>query len=130
MSLTHNVAVNWSTGNRAISNTVSRSNSAADSVEETVPGASTDLEIIYALDVSAAKVIFMVCDRDLTVETNDGTTPDATVSLKAGVPLWWDSTSAYYTNPFGSTDITSLFVTLAAGDDATFQLEVLKDPTP
>jgi hypothetical protein len=29
-----------------------------------------------------------------------------------------------------TVDVTSIFVTLAAGDDATLQIEILQDPTP
>lgn len=130
MSLTNIVSTVWSSGSRRISQSVSRSNAATDSLQEVVPGPSTNLQLTYTLDVSAAKSIFLLCDQDLTVKTNSTGAPAATVSLKADVPLWWDSEAAYFTNPFGSTDITTLYVTTAATEDATFYLEVLRDSTP
>ena len=130
MSITRNVFISWSNNGRTISDTVSRSNELADSLDITVPGGSSPLHVIQTIDVSALKVLFMSCDRDLTVKSNSNSAPDATITLKADVPLWWDSESAYFTNPFGSTDVTSLYLTLAAGADATLKMETLSDSTP
>ena len=130
MAINHTVSIVWSSSSDRVSESVTRSNSASDAITETVPGPSTNLQLVYTLDVSAAKVIVLSCDQDLTIKTNSTSSPAATVSLKAGCPLHWDSECAYFTNPFGSTDITTLYVTTAATDDATFYLRVLKDPTP
>jgi hypothetical protein len=85
-------------------------------------------EIALAVDVSEVEALYMKCDRALTIETNDGTSPDDTISLVAGEPLVWSAASGL-TNPL-TTDITSIFATLAAGDAATLEIEILQDATP
>jgi hypothetical protein len=96
---------------------------------EPIPGASTDLEIPLAVDVSALKSLIISADRDMTIETNSGSAADATINLRADEPLIWHS-NAYFSNPFGATDVTSIFVTLAAGDASVLTIETLQDPTP
>jgi len=96
--------------------------------EEQVPDSSTDLEVVLAIDVSAVKAIHIQSDQDVTIETNDGTTPDDTIALKANKPYQW-STNDYHTFVLG-TDVTSIFVTNASGATATISIIVLTDPTP
>lgn len=66
------------------------------------------------------------CDRDVVLTFNDDGTPDATVNLLANKPLVWTD-DAYFSNPLGSTDITSFKATLASGDDATLLIDVIFD---
>jgi hypothetical protein len=94
-----------------------------------IPGASTNLEVIVAVDVSALKSLFLFCSRDVTIKTNSSGSPDNTINLRAGEPLHWH-TNAYFANPLLAADVTSIFVTLAAGDAATLYWDDLQDPTP
>ena len=95
---------------------------------EPVPADSTDLEIVIAIDVSAIKLIIILASHDLTLETNNGAAPDDTLNLVAGRPYVW-YTGSYYTNLL-TTDITSIFMTEAASDDATLDILALVDATP
>ena len=95
-------------------------------INEAIPASQTDLEIIFALDVSAVLAFFIICDQDITIETNNGTTPDDTISLTANVPYWWRVGSA---EAFAlGTDVTSIFVTNTTA--ATLKIQAIVDPTP
>lgn len=101
---------------------------ARHSLEETIPAASTDLQINVAIDVSAVKSFYLVCDQAVTIQTNDGTTPDDTIVLKAGVPYVWNEDS--YDTFKLTVDVTAFYVTWAGGVDATLIMEEIHDPTP
>lgn len=98
------------------------------SVSETVADSVTDGQINVAIDVSAVKSFMLVSDQAVTVETNDGTTPDDTLTLVANEPYEWTENSEH-TFLLG-TDVTALFVTNASGSTATIQLEAIVDATP
>lgn len=115
-------------GGNTIAREVEKSASGSIEIEETIADSSTDEEIAFALDVSACEMFFIVSSRDVTVETNDGSSADDTLALKAGEPYVWHSTSL---DSFLLTqDVTSLFVTNASGSSATIIVEALYDPTP
>lgn len=97
-------------------------------LDEAIPGSSTDLEIAYALDVSAVVGFFMICDQAMTIETNDGSSPDDTMTLTAGVPYVWH-TGKPESFAF-TTDITALFATSGDSNDATLKIKALVDATP
>lgn len=93
-----------------------------------VPVASPDTEVICGLRYSGLKSLFILSTHDLSVETNDGTTPDDTITLNANVPyLWLDATDD--ANPL-TADVTSLFLTATGTGTATVPLRALQDATP
>lgn len=94
-----------------------------------VPDSSTDLEALLPVDVSQVKSIFILSDQDVTLETNDGSTPADTIALKADVPLIWELSNGYYDCPF-SEDVTAMYFTNASGSAATVQIRTLQDLTP
>jgi len=98
------------------------------SLSESIPDESTDLEVVFPLDVSAIKAIFIKSDQDITIETNDGSSPDDTLTLTADCPYIWHENSEY-TNLL-TADVTSLFVTNASGAAATLEIEAIVDATP
>lgn len=131
MSFTHLITQNVQFGSESVksdrdANTITGSQRV--SLSEAVPDSSTDLQINISIDVSACKSFYLISDQDVTVETNDGTTPDDTISLLAGVPYVWTENS-YDTFKFG-TDITAIFVTNSSGASATVQIRALVDATP
>lgn len=99
-----------------------------DSRSVSVPDSSTDMLVNLAIDVSQIQAMIFKSDQAVTIETNDGTTPDDTISLTAGNPLVWINTS-YYSNPLG-TNVTAIYVTNSSGAAATLEIEVLVDATP
>jgi len=102
-------------------------------LNELIPGGSNNLQITTSLDVSALKLLVLLCDRALVLETNSGSEPVNTFTLAAGVPFVWFAQQGALRDTGGTavaTDITALFATLAAGEDATFQMQTLFDVTP
>lgn len=128
MAFSHEIGINWSNGSRGINAPKTYSGAAQQSLDESIPDSSTDLLVAFSLDVSAIKSIYILSDKAMTLETNNGTTPDDTISLLAGVPYIWN-TDSYDTNKL-TTDITALYMTTGSVGVAQFQLEVVTDPTP
>lgn len=88
---------------------------------------ATELLVKIGLDVSQIKSFMMVCDQDLTFETNQVPSPDTTVALKANVPFV-ETTDNYYTSVF-VVNFGRIFLTNASGVACTFKLSVVHDPT-
>lgn len=114
-------------GDRTIKKTQSLSSTARLSLEETIADGQTNKAIAFTLDVSQLKAIVIVSDQNVTFETNDGSTPDETIALLAGVPYVWHYQS--YHTCLLATDITGIFITNASGSVATLQIEALYDAT-
>lgn len=127
---THTASSGWTDGSRSIISTKEYTGGLAQELNEAVNDGATDQLIVIAIDVSAIKNIYIKADQDLTIETNNGTTPDDTINLKANVPYVFNADiNSYFTNLL-TTDVTALYVTNASGTDATLEMEVLTDPTP
>jgi hypothetical protein len=128
MPFTHTVSQAIDAGAGAISKSKQYTGSGRVSINETIANAVTDGPINVAIDVSAVKSFLLVSDKDVLIQTNDGTTPDDEISLLAGVPYIWtvDSYDAFLL----TVDVTEILVTNASGDTATIQLEALVDATP
>ena len=135
MAFTHTIVKNWSdSSNRSISSSIAYSATQQASVDESVPDSSTDLQINVTIDVSALVVIYLLSDKDVTIETNSGSTPDDTIVLKANKPYIWgndgDTFDAASVTQKLSVDVTAFFVTNASGAAAQIKCEVLQDATP
>lgn len=129
MAATHNLGVNWSGGGLSLSASNAYSGTGeANILAESVPDSTTDQQVNVAIDVSAIQSVYILSDQALTVETNNGTTPDDTITLVANTPYIWH-TGSYFTNLL-TTDVTALFLTNASGSTATFDLRCVYDSTP
>lgn len=89
---------------------------------------ATDALVDFTLDVSQLKSLLMYADGgDITVETNDGTTPGDTITLTDGAHTIYSAASGSGTaNPF-SVDVTSLYITNTG--TASLVIRALYDPT-
>lgn len=126
-SFTHTIRMTCSggTGN-GLAGTITGTGGAEANISETVP-IGTDTLIAYTLDVSQAKSVFILCDVNATLETNSSSAPARTLTLIGGEPIAWCSTyDSDVPNPFGSTDITALYLTNAA--EAQLEIRVTLDP--
>lgn len=103
-------------------------NSNQNIVGETIADGQTNKQLSFTLDVSAVKSFFMVSDQDVTFETNDGSSPDDTIALKADVPYVWNTDS--YDAFLLGTDVTAIFITNASGETATLEIRAVQDPSP
>ncbi len=104
------------------------SSSAAVDIDDTVADSETDFQINAAIDVSAAKVIYLHSTQNVTVETNNGGSPDNTINLVANIPYLW--THDGYAVNLLTVDVTAFYITNASGSSATFTVKVLQDATP
>lgn len=128
MATTHTVKYGLTTPSGELSKPLSFSGSSATEISESVATAQTDADIVIAIDVSAVKAFFIVSSAAITVETNDGSSPDDTLTLVAGQPYIWHTGS--YDSFLLTTDVTVLYITNASGSTADIEIRVLQDATP
>lgn len=124
----HNIDLTWSRGNETVNQRVTASADSETNNDIAVAAATTDKLVNIAIDVSEVKSLFLLSDKDVTLQTNNGNTPDNTITLKAGVPVIWYPDSGY-SNPL-TTDVTKIYITNAGASDATVKIRVLQDSTP
>lgn len=128
MSFTHQHVQSVSTTDGQVSSNVSKTANAQIAIDEAIADAETDAQIDIAIDVSQLKSFYIKSDQAVTIETNDGTSPDDTLVLVADQAYMWNDTS-YDTFKLASADITALFVTNASGSTANISIRALVDPT-
>ncbi|WP_422923742.1 hypothetical protein [Singulisphaera sp. PoT] len=85
-------------------------------------GASVNAPQAGSFIAADVQSIMLVSSQNLTLKTNDATTPGDTIELKANIPLFWSKSAGYFDNPFTS-DVTGFFVTCAAA--ARLQMLIL-----
>lgn len=123
---THTITVSWSRAGEAVSNSVATTASGEVTIDEDIAANQTNFQINCAIDVSALKSLMIVADEACTVETNNGTTPDDTLTLLADTPLFW-YTGCGHDNPL-TVDVTALYVTNTTA--CNLQVYALQDATP
>lgn len=103
---------------------------ASQDVTEPIPDASVDLPVVYALDSVGGNLVMLaiLTTVAMTIKTNSSGAPVDTVVTVANVMVLY--TGAPTVNPFGSGDVTSLFVSNASGSSGTLNIRSLSDPTP
>ena len=89
-----------------------------------VPNQAVDLEVPFAVDVSAIKNLFIRASRDLTLETNADKPPGNIIQLRKDTPLIWNE-HAYFDCPL-DVDVVGFFFTNPSGYDAMVEMEVLE----
>lgn len=77
----------------------------------------------FAVDVSDLLLWVIMSDQDLTIKTNSSSVPDDTITVKAGVPIIWDSESGA-ANPL-TADVTDLFITNTTAISRLYILAVM-----
>lgn len=97
-------------------------------VVESIANGQTNFVVNLAIDVSAVKSIVIVSDQNITVKTNDNSTPDNTLTLVAGKEYSWNTDSLQ--SLLLTADVTSLHVANASGETATLTLDCILDPSP
>lgn len=130
-STTAEINVSWTLGGSdAVRTKVSRTEDASTSIKDLAISAPvTDRSYTgVSIDVSEIKSIVVMCTKDATLETNSGSSPANTITLKANEPyIWWSN--APWVNKF-TTDVTAMFLTVAGTGAFDFHCIVLQDPTP
>lgn len=97
-------------------------------IEDTIAGSTTDKQVNCAIDASNLKGIYLLATGALTLQANDGSSPDFTITLSANKPfVWYDGCGI--TNPI-TADVTEFYVTNAGGSSVDLDIYVEQDPTP
>lgn len=125
---THTLIMGWASGGDNLSKSVVQTADGETNLDIAVPDSSTDLLVAFVADVSQMKSLFLLSDKDVTIETNSGSAADDTIDLKANVPVMWVD-GGTLANPL-TTDVTALYITNASGSAATVNLRMLIDSTP
>ncbi len=94
-------------------------------ITETV-AIGTDAQVNCSIDTSALSFLVIYASSDCTLQANDGTSPDYTLTLTGGKPFVW-YTGCGITNPI-TADTTEFFVTNAA--ECKLVIHVGQDSTP
>lgn len=94
-----------------------------------IPDSTTDQQVPVTIDADQLQVLYMVSDEDVTVEANDGSTPDFTISLVADRELLWRASDSYFSNPV-TDDVTDLYITNTSGSTAAIEIWIGADTTP
>jgi len=89
----------------------------------TIAANATDALIDIAFPLTGLQSVCLWSDTNLTVKTNNATTPGQTLSLLAGVAVQWGAGSGA-TNPITAA-VTSLYVTNATAAAAKFKVRAL-----
>lgn len=130
MSFTHTMTTAWSNGSRTIEASKQYSGDGQlASRDVDVPDSSTDWLVNWTCDFSQLQAIFILCDKAIIIETNDGSSPGDTLTLAANVPFEWRKDDSVHDNPF-TVDVTALYVTTGSVGIARLQIEGLTDSTP
>ena len=128
MAFSHSHTKSVSTTDGQVSKTTTVSASQQIAIDEAIADSITDDDIIMSLDFSACVSFYIVSDQDVTVETNDGTTPDDTLALLADIPYIWHT--GCYDTFLITADVTVLYITNASGSTANISIRALIDATP
>jgi hypothetical protein len=79
------------------------------------PGA-TNVQVVYTLVRSQIKSLCLSCTGDCTIKTNSSGSPADTITLVAGVPLFFPTNAAATAvGAIHSADVTSLYLSSTAG---------------
>ena len=127
MSVTHRIQLRFQRGNDVIDKTVVSASGSENNVDEPIPIAASDLLVAWACDFSQMKSFYMVCDQDLSIDTNQAHPGVDEIELVANEPMVWTENCGL-ANPF-STDVTALYVTNDSGVEAKLQVRKVEDPT-
>ena len=102
---THTQALGVTAGGDALAYEVALTADGETNLSLTVADSVVDQQVNIVIDFSALVSFFIYSDYAITVETNDGTTPDNTLTVAAGVPIVW-YTGCDHDNPFAAGDVT------------------------
>lgn len=109
MAVNHSITVGWQRGSESRSHTVTKAVGGGQDIDEAISANQTDKLVALNLDVSQLKTLWIEADVAMTLETNDGSSPDDTLTLVANEPVaWWDGCG--WACPL-TADVTGLYVT-------------------
>ncbi len=134
MSVSNVLRIGTSGAGEAINKSITITDESILDLSFDVADGQTDEEHVIAVDVSAAKSVYVVSDQAIAVEWNDNVGTQGDLSLLANEPVIWWSTQVTdggnTLNPLSNTDITTTFWTNASGSTANINFQVVTDASP
>jgi hypothetical protein len=125
MSFTHTLTQGYATNVGTVATaTLSFTGDAEDDLDVAVPASTTNQTYAMTINKTAVQSMLIYCDQSATIKTNSATSPQDTISLSAGVPVIWN-TSSGATEPI-SGNVTSLYVTNSNSVTANLKIRVLE----
>lgn len=132
MAITNRTTISWTDGGNSVSATMTDAPDSETVINIDIAANQTNEQLDFTCDNSQIITLVMLSTGgDLVVKTNSSGSPVATINLKDGIPLVWHNTGGYPSvanSPFGSTDVTTLYVTNTTATN--FKLSVGIDATP
>lgn len=126
---THRIQRIWQdAGNESVSQQEMITADLETNLDVAIADGQTAKQINVAIDVSALKLLFISSDKDVTIETNNSSTPDDTIEITANVPLLW-TPDCGFACPL-SADVATLYLANASGAEAALKIRTLQDATP
>lgn len=131
MSKSQTLTVNWA-DDSGLTESESFSLTGDVGIDMSVAAAdAATTEVDVAIDVSTITGLMLKSDQAVTLKTNSTGSPAATISLAAGVPKFFAPGNPYFgTNPFGSTDVTIIYIVNASGSVANVVMKAMVDAIP
>lgn len=112
MSVSHRIAASVVTdGSSSLSGSATEVGSTEVSIDTTIAASQTDYAVAVAFTGNNVQSLCLVADQNVTIEVNNGTTPDKTINLKANMPYLWNTSAGYFTNPFASITSATWYIT-------------------
>lgn len=128
MSVVYRIGTTFTRSSESLTSTKASTVGAEVVVSESFAVVTNQL-VAFVLDVSQLKSFYMRASGGaMTVKTNSSGAPAHTFALLDGEAISWHSDSPL-ANPFGSTDVTALYVTNAGATTVLLDIRAGTDPT-
>lgn len=114
---TDTIAVSWSStsGAQSASGSISDfGNSEATIVNQTFGANTNSGNFALNFNANSVQVLFFTATQNCTINTNNANAPTNSVSLVAGIPLYWERSSGYFANPFNANTNAGFLTCTAA----------------
>jgi hypothetical protein len=125
---TNRLTFTWANGSNSLSYTITVTDEGTFELDVDLTSLQADKEVSAAFTLAALQSIYIYSDQDVTLETNSGSAPGDTFTIKGGKPFVWYKDSGV-PNPF-TVAVTKFFLTNLYAGAATVKIRGLKDATP
>jgi hypothetical protein len=121
MSFKHTFAVTYKTDEGTIATTSNDYTAdGATGIDDVVPPSTTNKEYDLPVTLANVKSLLIYSDQALTIKTNSSVTPSDTITVKAGIPIVWN-TDMINSIPF-ATNVAKMFITNAGANSANMKV--------
>jgi hypothetical protein len=127
LAFPHTHSINWAGAGAAISKNVNLTGDAETNRDSLVQAGQADVFTDIDFLLADLESIYIVSDRDVILETNDGSVPIDFIQLQANKPLD-RRRGGYHSNPF-SADVTGFFFTNNGAVSANVKIRILSNVT-